>query len=197
MDTLLQQFETPFAGRDGEMYVAFLYGRSRPADTWQGWIVFERMRDGRRFATPVETTQSSAEAVLYWGTGLTDAYFDGALDRALRPAAPEPARSVEPSAVIGHGVDHDSRRARLTHVESDIIRHFATHRMLRVLVRSLFAEVPHAHADIVRALEDLEKSGRMLVRRTEEGNDWVFLTEEGVRAAGLQDVPRRDENVRP
>ena len=158
MDTLLQQFETPVAGKDGDRYVAYLYGRDRPGDTWQGWIVFERVRDGQRFSTLVETTQPNAQAVLYWGTGLTEAYFDGALERALHPVQYKPTRSP------------------LSHVEHDVLRHFAAHGSDRVLMQNLFDEIPHAHADIVRAVEDLEQRERMLVRRTEEGNDWVFLT---------------------
>jgi DNA-binding MarR family transcriptional regulator len=48
----------------------------------------------------------------------------------------------------------------------------------------LLDELSYAHADVVRALEDLEKQGGLLVRRTEEGNDWLVLTEVGVQAAG-------------
>ncbi|HYU25699.1 MAG TPA: hypothetical protein VEO74_10880 [Thermoanaerobaculia bacterium] len=84
MEQLLQQFEKPITDRGEASYTVYLYGRSRPADTWQGWLVFERASDGKRFATDVETTQSNAEAILYWATGLTDAYFDGALERATR-----------------------------------------------------------------------------------------------------------------
>lgn len=84
MDELLQVFEKPVAEAAG-LYTVSLYGRSRPADTWQAWLVFERVSDGRRFSTDVETTQPNAEAVLYWATGLSETYLEGALDRALHP----------------------------------------------------------------------------------------------------------------
>jgi len=42
MEQLLQEFDRPVADQAGTMYRVFLYGRSRPADTWQGWLVFER-----------------------------------------------------------------------------------------------------------------------------------------------------------
>ncbi|HEX7809093.1 MAG TPA: hypothetical protein VF608_10215, partial [Thermoanaerobaculia bacterium] len=91
MERLLQEFERPFTGADGVTYRAFVYGRSRPSDTWQGWLVFERTDDGRRFATDVETTQSNSEGIVYWATGLSDAYFDGALERATKePSKPKP-----------------------------------------------------------------------------------------------------------
>lgn len=87
MDELLQQFERPVTDDRGERYTVFLYGRSRPADTWKGWLVFERQSDGRRFATGTETTQPDASAVLYWASGLEPTYFDGALERAFRARA--------------------------------------------------------------------------------------------------------------
>jgi hypothetical protein len=53
-------------------------------------------------------------------------------------------------------------------------------------VREVFDASPgYANADIVRAFEDLEKRLRVLVRHTEEGDDWVTLTPEGARLAGL------------
>ena len=195
MDQLLQQFDTPTRDANGNLYIVFLYGRSREHDTWQGWLVFERRRDGTRFATPVETTQPNAQAILYWGTGLTDTYFDGALARALSPDRAARASDVSRPApgLISYGTDTATRRQRLTRFERDIMLFFERRRVERVLTQELFDASPHAHADIVRALEDLERQGRYLVRRTEEGNDWVFLTEEGIRAAGLSDLARRQE----
>jgi len=94
MDTLLQQFETPFTDGDGKTYVVSAYGRSRAHDTWQGWLVFERQSDGRRFATPVETTQPDEEATRYWATGLGATYFDGAFLRAMNGGEKEQQRAV-------------------------------------------------------------------------------------------------------
>jgi hypothetical protein len=88
MDRLLQQFEALLA-RGGETYTVSVYGRSRPADTWIGWLVFERQRDGRRFSTPAETTQPDEPAIIYWASGLEKTYLDGALDRALGAAGEE------------------------------------------------------------------------------------------------------------
>jgi hypothetical protein len=38
-----------------------------------------------------------------------------------------------------------------------------------------------------------EKEQRLVVRRTEEGTDWLILTEEGLAAAGLPRQPHRRE----
>lgn len=195
MTTLLQQFENPIRGPGGETYIVLLHGRARSSDgMWEGWIVFQRTSDARLFATPVETTQSTAEAVRYWATGLGDAYFEGALERALRTRPQRPARPV-PQPVVDGNVDFETRRARISMLQAGILDHFRIRHRIGVLTRELFDALPHAHADVVRALEDLEKQGRWLVRKTEAGNDWVFLTEDGVRAAELGDVPRRDDEV--
>jgi hypothetical protein len=175
MDQLLQQFEAPIVDRNGDLHTVYLYGRARPGDTWQGWLVFERQRDRQRFTSPVETTQTNREAVLYWATGLTDAYFDGALERAQRPADPAQPHFVAVDPLVDYGVDHDTREARLAHIERDILAFFTKANDDRVLTETLFSSLPHAHADVVRALEDLEKQKRAIERRTEEGNDWVFI----------------------
>ena len=175
MEMLLQTFEEPIVGRDTEKYRAFVFGRSRPGSTWEGWLVFERLRDGRRFSTGTETTQPCADAVTYWATGLTNAYFDGALERALRPApAPQPRPVALP-----------------VNIDREILRAIHARREPRILTQQLFDMLPFAHADIVRTLERMEEQDRLLVRQTEGGNDWVLLTETGLHAAGLGDLPHQ------
>jgi hypothetical protein len=99
MERLLQ-FERPIADATGASYNVSVYGRSRPSDTWQGWLVFERTTDGKRFSTDVETTQPNAEAIVYWATGLTDTYFDGALQRAQKQAEGDtPLLDREPQSI--------------------------------------------------------------------------------------------------
>jgi hypothetical protein len=188
MEQLLQQFEKPIFDKSGVSYTVFLYGRNRPGDTWQGWLVFERF-DGKRFATDVETTQPNADTILYWAGGLTSAYFDGALERALRSPQADRAAGAAP-APLGASVDSAMRKRRLGKLESAVLSSFQRHRTVRLRTDILLNELPYAHADTVRALEDLEKQGRLLVRRTEEGSDWLFLTEAGVEAAGVEEHPR-------
>lgn len=184
MEQLLQQFEKPITDAAGTTYRIYAYGRSRPADTWQGWLVFERLSDGRRFATDVETTQPNAEAVRYWASGLAETYFDGALARATAPTRPTSAPVAVPPSLIGEEVDADIRRRRLATIERDVLAVFNRRGSARLLTQIVFDELPYAHADVVRALEDLQKQGGLLVRRTEEGNDWIALTEPGLEAAG-------------
>lgn len=194
MDELLQRFEAPVVGRDGNEYDVSLYGRSRPHDTWEGWLLFVRKNDGREFRTEVETTQPSAEMIVYWASGLTDAYLEGALERALRP--PTRREAVEPAMpVVAGGVDATLRAERLSKLERDILELFHARHDTRLLMRSVFDDLPHGRADLVRAVESLEKQRRALVRTTEEGNDWLFLTELGVKEARVTDAPRQPYRV--
>jgi len=190
MERLLSTFETPFKDRDGETYDIHLYGRSRPADTWQGWLVFTRRSDGKSFPTDVETTQPSAEAVGYWATGLTDTYFDGAFERArkLVAVAPPPARPVPPP-LRDVTADRMTYLERLTELEREILAVFTRHVSTRLPAQTLMDELPHAHADTVRALEDLQKQGQYLIRTTDGGTDWVVLTDAGRRAAHIGVAP--------
>jgi len=186
VERLLQEFERRITDDTGTIYRVFLYGQSRPADTWVGWLVFERISDGTRFSTEVETTQPNAQAIVYWATGLTDAYFDGGLARALRPHHVVPA-------FRGHAGESYTRRRRLANLERAVLACFTRRWAKRLPTLTIFDELPYANADIVRALEDLERQGGLLIRRTEEGNDWVFLTQSGAMAAGVADVVNESE----
>src|SRR5215216_6582831 len=78
-------------------------------------------------------------------------------------------------------------KGRLARVEEYVLGLFRLSGGTRLLAREVFDASPgYANADIVRAFEDLEKRLRALVRHTEEGDDWVSLTPEGARLAGLR-----------
>jgi len=141
---------------------------------------------------PVETTQPDAQAVLYWASGLTDTYLEGALERALAVTiAPRSISDAPP--LVGYGVDAVERKRRLTQVERHVLALFQNIRLTRLLTERVLDQLPYAHADVVRAIEHLEKEMRLVQRRTENGNDWLFLTSEGVRVTGLTDVLRGEE----
>jgi len=182
MDEILQQFEQPVIDENGARHTVYLYGRSRPGDTWQGWLVFERQSDGLRYATGVETTQPNRQAILYWAAGLTDSYFDGAFNRARKTPRERHDRAA-------------MQEVNLAEIEHDVLACFRFHRAVRLETRQVFDELPYAHATTTRALEDLEKQGGLLVRRTENGTDWLYLTEAGTAAANVDRVPHTQAKV--
>jgi hypothetical protein len=183
MDRLLEVFEAPFVDDDGQTHTVQLYGRSRPGDTWEAWLVFVRGSDGARFATATETTQPSAEAVLYWATGLTSAYFEGAFRRAVTPR-PSPRIVNVPPPLRDVRADRETYAQRLGDLEQQILNLFRNAAVTRMPTDSVLNGLPHAHADTVRAIEDLEKRRQLLERSTEGGSDWVVLTMAGLRAIG-------------
>jgi hypothetical protein len=174
MDTMLQQFETPVT-RNADTYIAYLYGRERADGTWEGRITFERTTDRARFTTPVETTQSNSQSILYWATGLTGPYFDGALERAQNTLPPRQAVAVPPP-LVSPGADAITRDLQREDIERAVLGVFTAHGTAQLLTQVVFDSLPHSHADVVRALEHLEKQERRVIRKTEEGNDWLFLT---------------------
>ncbi len=75
---------------------------------------------------------------------------------------------------------------------------FQAKRQTRILAKELFVSTStFANGDIVRALEALEKTERLLVRHTSEGNDYVTLTTEGTELVGLQEVDHSDSPAVP
>ena len=70
-----------------------------------------------------------------------------------------------------------------------VLTYFQAQRRSRVLANELFNSTREfANADLVRALEDLEKRERLLVRHTQEGNDYISLTPQGAASLGLEPV---------
>ena len=78
-------------------------------------------------------------------------------------------------------------KRRLKQIEQFVIGFFQDHNETRILAKELFESTSaYANADIVRALEDLEKKERLLVRHTTEGNDYISLTAQGIELLGLE-----------
>jgi hypothetical protein len=85
-------------------------------------------------------------------------------------------------------------KRRLEQIERYVINFFRERGQSRLLARELFdSTAAYANADMVRALEDLEKKERLLVRHTTEGNDYISLTADGVARLGLEQVEHHDE----
>jgi hypothetical protein len=80
---LAQRFTALLKGPDGVRYTARAYMARQPGGRWEAWLVFFSLMDGTALATDRETTQSTRADVLYWATGLTETYLQGALERAL------------------------------------------------------------------------------------------------------------------
>jgi hypothetical protein len=93
---VLVQFTEPVIRTETEAYIARACGAAMPDGLWQGWIEFLPVADGEPVRSGRETTQPNRADTIYWATGLTPVYLEGALDRALKPLTRAAAEPVTP-----------------------------------------------------------------------------------------------------
>jgi len=91
---VLVQFTEPIVA-DGVAYRAKACGAPTSDGLWQGWIEFTPTSGGPSIRSRRETTQPNRVDAVYWATGLTQIYLEGALQRTLRPRVPV-TRPAEP-----------------------------------------------------------------------------------------------------
>ena len=95
MAEVLLEYPDVVTSESGINYRARACG-TEAGGTWQGWIEFVPVGDGEVIRSSRETTQPNRQDTLYWATGLTPVYLEGALRRALRPVARRVAPHPEP-----------------------------------------------------------------------------------------------------
>jgi hypothetical protein len=86
MAEVLLEFQNAVRDDAGRAYAARVCGRQAEDRLWEGWIEFTPHAGGSPLRTPRETKQPKHTDLEYWATGLTLAYLEGALERALHPA---------------------------------------------------------------------------------------------------------------
>jgi hypothetical protein len=80
----LLEFSNTIEDPDGRSHRAVVLGERREDSRWIGRIRFTSISDGAVLETGRETTQPNQDALMYWATGLTYFYLQGALERARR-----------------------------------------------------------------------------------------------------------------
>ena len=85
-------------------------------------------------------------------------------------------------------------KQRLKQIELYVLGFLREQQQIRILAKELFDSTSvYANADLVRALEALEKTERLLVRHTTEGNDYISLTAQGIAHLGLEQADVEDD----
>jgi hypothetical protein len=87
MAEVLVEFDAAFPGADGATYAPRVCARVRDDGLWEGWLEFTDIDTGAVVRSARETTQPVRADVMYWATGLTRVYIEGALARTLGPAS--------------------------------------------------------------------------------------------------------------
>jgi hypothetical protein len=93
----LLQFQNTVEDPDGRSHVATVLGAEREDGRWIGWIRFAGP-EGEVIETGRETTQPNRQDLVYWSTGLTYFYLEGALARARRVRDGRRAAAAEGAA---------------------------------------------------------------------------------------------------
>jgi hypothetical protein len=96
MAQTLVTFDMPLVHGDGHRYRVQVCGRERDNGQWEAWIEFEDVETGEVFRSQRETTQPNRKDAVYWASGLTPVYLEGALDRILHPPKPKEIEVVPP-----------------------------------------------------------------------------------------------------
>jgi hypothetical protein len=79
---VLVQYSEPVGAGD-VTYIARACGAKSSDNLWHGWIEFTPHDGGPVLRSARETTQPNREDAIYWATGLTPVYLEGALTRTL------------------------------------------------------------------------------------------------------------------
>src|SRR4051812_33061795 len=85
MAEVLAQYTDVLFADDGIGYRANACGGEMGDGMWQGWIEFIPVAGGQPIRSTRETTQPNRADAVYWASGLTPVYLQGALQRALNP----------------------------------------------------------------------------------------------------------------
>jgi hypothetical protein len=139
----------------GELYVARACGGPMPDGLWEGWIEFIPMDGGPALRSRRETTQPNRQDAVYWATGLTPVYLEGALERALRPL-PRPASPDVPPPIFDGPADDDLLPPPAA---DSILNPFSVYRKGEALLRRQLGALSAWHlVNIIRAheLSDLD-----------------------------------------
>jgi hypothetical protein len=108
MAEVLRSFDDPVTDEFG-IYHARVVARRAEDRMWEGWLEFEPL-DGQAetLVGPVESRQPEREHLVYWASGLSAVFLEGALHRAQHPLVVH-TRVVEQPAS-----DHPAPRMAVT-----------------------------------------------------------------------------------
>lgn len=150
MAEVLVEFSDPVADEDGITYTARACGAEADNGLWQGWIEFIPHDGGEPVRSGRETTQPNRTDTLYWATGLTAVYLEGALRRALKPLVRPLQRPIAPPTHDEPAPDYAIRPP----TNESVLNPFSVYRKGEALLRSQLGALSAWHlVNIVRAYD--------------------------------------------
>jgi hypothetical protein len=156
MAEVLTEFVDVVFARDGELYQARACGGPDHSGRWEGWVEFVNRRTGDVVRSGRETTQPNRTDTVYWSTGLTAVYLEGALERALHPASRVARVNVHAAAPL-HSAPPAHESGHVPATES-ILNPFSVYRKGEALLRRQLSAMSAWH--LVNIIRDHELSDR-------------------------------------
>jgi len=186
MAELLVEYTDVVLVHEGRAYMARTWGAERDDGKWEGWLEFVDPASGHAFRSARETTQPDRGDTIYWASGLTAVYLEGAFDRALDRAAAPP--DAEPTAGSSAG---PARRAdpRPTAPDRSILNPFSVYRNGETLLRQQLSALSAWHlVNIIEAhgLSDFAPD----VLNALPATDLIELVVEGVKRRPAEPLTR-------
>lgn len=176
---VLVEFPDTISTEEGTQYVARACGRPESDGLWHGWIEFLPVHGADPIRSPRETTQPNRTDAVYWATGLTPVYLEGALHRALKPLVRAAVPSPAPPAFDGPAADISDGPAGRT---ESVLNPFSVYRKGEELLRRELGALSDWHlVNIIRAYGLSEQSDAALARLPAPGLIELIVT--GVKVA--------------
>jgi hypothetical protein len=165
MAEVLVEFSDVVLDPDGRAYSASACGSEMPGGMWQGWIEFSALEPGGKvIRSGRETTQPNRQDAVYWATGLTAVYLEGALERALNPPEVAPVKEAPVPAYDGPAPPALPAEP----LANGVLDPFSVYRKGEIVLRRQLAAMSAWHlVNIIRAHALSEQSDDELGRLTD------------------------------
>jgi hypothetical protein len=156
MAEVLAQYADVLTDDDRITYRAHACGAEVAGGKWQGWIEFLPLDGAAPIRSGRETTQPNRTDTVYWATGLTAVYLQGALSRALNPLV-RPVAQPDAPAFAGPAPSL-AQTASPVAVRDAVLNPFAVYERGEAPLRRQLAALSSWH--LVNIIEAYELSDR-------------------------------------
>jgi hypothetical protein len=182
MAEVLIEFDREFKGPGGKLYEARACGRERADRLWEAWLEFTPLGGGVTLRTARETTQPNRDHTLYWATGLTETYIEGALARVVgAPPASLRTREVRSRPAYEAPADTPLTGEAIPHV-SPVLNPFQVYAEGDQLLRSQLNALDEGQLrTIVRAYAIADEGQLAVANRVELISLIMLAVETGAR----------------
>ena len=185
MAEVLVEYNDVVIAEDGRRYSARACGAPADNGNWHGWLEFIDDDTGKALRSGRETTQPNRADTVYWATGLTAVYLEGALQRALHPLVRPLSRPAPEPAFDGPAPDALPEPP----VTESVLNPFSVYRKGEALLRRQLAAMSNWHlVNIVRDHQLSEQPAAVL--NAMRAADLIELIVTAVRLRAEEPVSR-------